>query len=245
MSAVTTQGLTYGRFTVSPTHKGRRRHRNSHNRSESTLVSLPLLSGFIPPHQSEGGAQSGDGQRRRFSTKVEKYVRSFFNLPKHPLVTATTGVIQRPEMADEKPAPRTEIIDRCTDEVMVRDDCVPYIVSRPIPEGKTLRKVFITVISKDQGWSNYVEDYGTYRNSWTWFELSVGSPTKGSAERWRGVVVRNLHAHDNFKEHTIEMSDVELYDKAESGDVFTVWARARFPGWTNMVKEVTIRCVFE
>ena len=53
-----------------------------------------------------------------------------------------------------------------------RDDRVAYPVSGPIPEGKTPRKVAITVISKDQGFSSYLADYGTYR--WAWFELSIG-----------------------------------------------------------------------
>jgi len=56
-------------------------------------------------------------------------------------------------------------------------------------------------------------------------------------------VVRNLHAHREFKEHTIEVSDRGLYEKAESGDVLTVWAVAKFPGWRNTVKSVTIRHV--
>ena len=149
------------------------------------------------------------------------------------------------EMVAGEPTPGTEIIDRRENMVIVRGECVPYIVSRPIPEGKTLRKVIITVVSKDQGRSAYSGDYGTYRNSWTWFELSVGPPSEDSGEKWRGVVVRNLHAHSDFKEHTVEISDRGLYDKAESGDVLTVWALAKFSGWVNTVKEVTIRYAVE
>ncbi|MBW0509322.1 hypothetical protein O181_049037 [Austropuccinia psidii MF-1] len=29
------------------------------------------------------------------------------------------------------------------------------------------------IISHDQGWSDYTQDHGTYRNSWTWFEVAV------------------------------------------------------------------------
>ena len=57
------------------------------------------------------------------------------------------------------------------------------------------------------------------------------------------MVVRNLHAHSDFKEHTIEITDGKLYEKAKSGDVLTVWALARFSGWKNTVKKVTIRYV--
>ena len=159
-------------------------------------------------------------------------------------MTTTAGRARR-EMAVEKHTLATEIVDQREEDVIVRDACVPYVVSRPIPGGKALKKVVITVVSKDQGWSSYLEDYGTYRNSWTWFELSVGSPAQNLGEKWRGAVVRNLHAHPSFKEHTIEISDGELYEKAESGDVLTVWALAKFPGSTNMVKKVTIRYVVE
>ena len=134
------------------------------------------------------------------------------------------------------------LIDRREEIVGVSKGSVPYLVSRPIPAGKTLKKVVITVTSKDQGWSSYKDDHGTYQNSWTWFELSVGS---GSGERWRGEVVRNLHAHGEFKKHTIEITSGELYDKAESGDVLTVWALAEFAGWKNTVKKAKIRYVVE
>jgi hypothetical protein len=157
---------------------------------------------------------------------------------------AAGETVGKRELAVEKAKPGTEITDQREEEVNVRDDCVPYVVSRPIPEGKTLRKVVITVVSKDQGWSSFPSDHGTYRGSWTWFELSIGS-SKDSEEKWRGEVVRNLHARDSFKKHTIEISDGELYEKAKSGDVLTVWALARYPGWRNTVKKVKIRYVVE
>ena len=137
------------------------------------------------------------------------------------------------------------IIDQREEVLRISNERIPYLVSRPIPAGKTLKKVVITVISKDQGWSSYTSDHGTYNNSWTWFELSVGSPSEGSGEKWRGEVVRNLHAHGDFKEHTIKISDEGLYENAESGDVLTVWALAKFMGWKNTVKKVKIRYVVE
>ena len=170
-------------------------------------------------------------------SSFRSHMRSFLHLPRH----ATELVGKREPV--EKPRPGIEIIDRREENVTVRDDRVAYFVSGPIPEGKTLRKVVITVISKDQGWSSYHADHGSYRNSWTWFELSVG-PSKDS-ERWCGEVVRNLHAHDKFKEHTVEIVDGELYKKAKSGDVLTVWALARYSGWKNTVKKVTIRYVVD
>ena len=208
--------MTFGWFLVSPTHEECRECHNLDNRSGGSLTSPSSLSSPVSPHDS-----------------------SFSHLPRR--VTAI-GAIGGHEPT-VKPTSETEILDQREEEVIVREDCVPYVVSRPIPGGKKLRKVIITVASKDQGWSNYLDDYGTYRNSWTWFELSVGSPSKDSGERWCGFVVRNLHAHSDFKEHVIEITDGKLYEKARSGDVLTVWAWAKFPGWKNTVKKVTIRYV--
>ena len=235
------QGLTFDWFPVSSTHKEQKGRHDSNNR---TLVLSSLLPNLTPPRHSKNDAQKSDRHDHRLGTKIGKYVRGFLQSSRHVSVTAVTKIVGRREGVAEKPIPGTETTDQREEEVTVHEDCVPYVVSQPIPNGKMLRKVVITVVSKDQGWSTYMNDYGTYRNSWTWFELSVGPP-RDSGERWRSVVVRNLHAHSDFKEHTIEISDRELYEKAESGDVLTIWAHARFQGWKNTVKKATIRYVVE
>jgi len=228
-----TLGLTFRWFTDISAHQERNAHRRDHhNLSGSTLVSSPL-PGFKPPHPSGSDVHKSGGRRHRFG----KHVRNIFHLPRD-----ATELVGRRGLF-EKPKPGVEIIDRCEEKVTVRDDRIPYLVSRPIPEGKTLRKVVITVVSKDQGWSSYPADHGTYRNSWTWFELSVGSSK--DSEKWCGEIVRNLHAHDDFKEHTVGTTDGRLYERAKSGDVLTVWALARHPGWKNRVKKVTIRYVVD
>ena len=231
-----TPGLTLCWFTAISAYKERKVHHKEHNLSNlsgSTLVpSFP--PGPKPPNHSGRDAHKSGGRRHRFG----KHVRNFLHLPRH----ATMEPVGRSEPV-EKPKPRIEIIDRRDESITVRDDRVAYLVSQPIPEGKALRKVVITIISKDQGFSGYPADHGTYRNSWTWFELSVGP--LWDSERWCGEVVRNLHAHNDFKEHTVEIVDGELYEKAKNGDVLTVWALARYPGWRNMVKKVTIRYVVE
>ena len=230
-------GLTLCSLTAISAHKGRKsRHRGHHNLSNlsgSTLVPS-FLSGFKSSHHSGGSdVHKSGGRRHRFGENM----RSFLHLPRH----AMTEPVGRHEPV-EKPKPGIETIDRREENVTVRsDNRVAYLVSQPIPEGKTLRKVVITVVSKDQGWSSYPADHGTYRNSSTWFELSVG-PSEDS-EKWCGEVVRNLHAHGDFKEHTVEITNGELYENAKSGDVLTVWALARYSGWKNTVKEVTIRYV--
>jgi len=67
--------------------------------------------------------------------------------------------VRRREPA-ENPRPGVET----TENVTVRDRRVAYPVSRPIPKGKTLGKVVITIVSKDQGWLSYPADHGTYHN---------------------------------------------------------------------------------
>ena len=239
---MTNHGLIFGRFVVSPTLKKREEHHNSNNRSSGTLV-LPSPVQFpTPSPYSNSDTRRSGGCGRRFSEMVGEYMRSFFHLPRHALTTTTMGEIRTREMVTEKRPLGTETIEQREEIIIVRDDSVPYVVSQPIPEGKTLREVAITIISKDKGWSSYLGDYGTYRNSWTWFELSLESD---SGEKWRSLVVKNLHAHDRFKEHTIEILDGELYEKSRSGDVLIVWALAKFQGWENMVERVTIRYVVE
>lgn len=192
---------------------------------------------FALPRYHESGAKRDPSTGRR--ARAKKRVRHLLHLQK-PEPTTVEAV--------QKHKPELEFIEQREGNVQISNGSVAYLTSKPIPIGKRLKKVVITVVSKDQGWSSYEEDHGTYRNSWTWFELSVGQPPDkgiGVGERWRGEVVRNLHAHDEFKEHTIEIFDKELYEKADSGDVLTVWAHARYQGWRNTVKKVMIRCVVE
>ncbi|KAE9978359.1 hypothetical protein EG327_007429 [Venturia inaequalis] len=39
---------------------------------------------------------------------------------------------------------------------------------------KPVKKVVFVIESRDQGWSSYPDDHGTYRGSWTWFEAKKG-----------------------------------------------------------------------
>ena len=239
-------GLMLLRFAAVPGIREYKTHKD-HLNLPTMSQSVPSWDGNLKARHASGSdahKSSGSGLRLR------KRMRDFLHLSRNP-ITESTGSHEPPKMHGpvkmpqpaERPKPGVELTDHHEENVFIRDDRVPYLVSRPIPEGKTLKKVVITVISKDQGWSSYPKDHGTYRNSYTWFELSVG-PSKGS-ENWCGEVVKNLHAHDEFKEHTVEIKDGELYEKAKSGDVLTVWALARYAGWKNTVKKITIRYVVE
>ena len=230
---MTTQGLTFGRFVVLLISGGCEGPYDSDDPSGNTRSSTPNSTS---PHHSGSGIPNQSGPERRTSRTGGRW--------RETLLSKVGGVAGNIVPAF-KPKVGAKTIKR-EEEVTVRDGCISYVVSRPIPKGKKLRKVVITVVSKDQGWTDYPEDYGAHRSSRTWFELSVRSPSEDPREKWRGEVVRNLLAYGDFKEQTIEMSDRELYENAEGGDVLTVWAYAGpSPGWVNTVKKVVIQYVIQ
>ena len=102
------------------------------------MSSSPLTE-QTPSYRSESSTRNSDRHGRRFGTKVTKYVRSVLHLPRPVMVTTrTTETIRRREAVAKDPTPGTEFIDQHEEEVTVRDDCVPQVISRPIPEGKTV-----------------------------------------------------------------------------------------------------------
>jgi len=65
--------------------------------------------------------------------------------------TTTTETVVRRELAVEKPASGIEVDDQREENINVLGGTISYLVSRPIPEGMALKKVAITVFSKDHG----------------------------------------------------------------------------------------------
>jgi len=64
------------------------------------------------------------------------------------------------------------------------DDAEPYIslgipgpcarrVQDTLSLGRYLRELTLITRSRDQGWSSFPADHGTYKNSWTWFNVSI------------------------------------------------------------------------
>ncbi|KAJ5173387.1 hypothetical protein N7492_005980 [Penicillium capsulatum] len=126
------------------------------------------------------------------------------------------------------------------------DDCrdrTPYLTSEAISgERCPVRKIRITVESHDQGWSDHHEDHGTFRNSWTWFELDSH---RLDGEDVSEAIVRlatNVHARsDSMLHERIYRSDGdEWVQRLQPGDQLAIVPRARFPGWTNYVEEASI-----
>ncbi|TID24228.1 hypothetical protein E2P81_ATG02531 [Venturia nashicola] len=57
-----------------------------------------------------------------------------------------------------------------------------YLHTAPIgADGLTglrpVKRVVFTIESRDQGWSSYPDEHGTYTGSWTWFEAQKGDPS--------------------------------------------------------------------
>ena len=226
---MTTQGLTLGWFIAISKSEGKE-NRDFEDLSGTTHPLTPNPASSLPNESSSD----------RLLIKAKKHTSRILNSPGRKL----EKMAAKRRLRVEKSTPGNEFIVQ-SGEVTVRNGYVSCVISQPIPKGKKLRKVIITAVSKDQGWSDYLEDYGTHRSSRTWFELSVASPSEGPGEKWRGLVVKNLLAYGDFKEQTKEMEDKELYEKADSGDVLTVWAHAGSQDSVNTVKKVVIKYTIE
>lgn len=120
-----------------------------------------------------------------------------------------------------------------------------------------LRKLVFTFQSKDQGWSSYPGDRGSFRNSWTWFEarversegsesaLSTRASNDGEdALRNHGLSVKlqaNRHAGDELEEYRIEHDrSSDLVQNLQPGDRVVLSAHAQFAGWVNFVNKAAI-----
>ena len=112
-----------------------------------------------------------------------------------------------------------------------------------------IRRLVFTFRSKDQGWSSYGEDHGSYRNSWTWFEAGLRklageenalSPMDQPERRYR--LQCNRHAGREVEDYRFELEkDHPLLQEMQAGDEVVLWALARFGGWENFVQEAAIQ----
>ena len=132
------------------------------------------------------------------------------------------------------------------------------IATNPLSKSEVLRirRVIFTFRSKDQGWSSFPNQRGTYEGSWTWFEAGLTRPVssdpsdalyaeqlqiKVAKERVRYELQRNRHAGSEPEVYRIEF-DVghELLRSIKAGDSIVLWARALYPGWENRVYDASI-----
>ena len=120
----------------------------------------------------------------------------------------------------------------------------------------TLRRISFILRSKDQGWSSYPNDRGTFRNSWTWFEARIERPPVESPEQSQEQdranntsqicvhscrVQTNRHAGSDLEEYTVEYGpSSELLHLIQEGDRIILSAHAQYGGWVNVVDHASI-----
>ncbi|OQD64298.1 hypothetical protein PENPOL_c008G04684 [Penicillium polonicum] len=125
-------------------------------------------------------------------------------------------------------------------------DRIPYLTSKPIQGGRfPVQEIKINIWSHDQGWSSYREDHGTFRNSWTWFELGIERPP-GRDDISKDEDLRlatNVHAEREAMNHQITYrrdQKLRWMESLQEGDLISIVPRARFPGWRNTVEKASI-----
>ncbi|KAJ9489459.1 hypothetical protein VN97_g3825 [Penicillium thymicola] len=133
--------------------------------------------------------------------------------------------------------------------VYSENDCrhrIPYLTSKLIQgERFPVQEIKINIWSHDQGWSSYREDHGTFRNSWTWFELGIERPP-GRDDISKDENLRlatNVHAGREAMNHQITYSrnqKLHWMENLQAGDLISIVPRARFPGWRNTVEKASI-----
>ncbi|KAJ5381590.1 uncharacterized protein N7496_004018 [Penicillium cataractarum] len=129
------------------------------------------------------------------------------------------------------------------------NDCrnrTPYLISDPIQGGRSpVREIRMEIWSHDQGWSSYSEDHGTYRNSWTWFDLGIERAIeREDVSEDLGVrLATNMHASRVTQNHQLVYraeDDLPWMQSLQAEDRVSIIPRALFPGWQNFVEKASI-----
>ena len=111
-----------------------------------------------------------------------------------------------------------------------------------------MRELVFKFHSKDQGWSSYISDHGTFNNTWSWFEAgvrrgrnsvrdTVRDSNEGSRYDYeRHEIQRNRHAGRDPETYTIALdAEHPLLKNLQEGDVIDLLACALYPAWQNLV----------
>ncbi|TVY86707.1 hypothetical protein LAWI1_G006383 [Lachnellula willkommii] len=203
----------------------------------------------------------------------------------------------------------------------VQDDATEELLEQwtaaSMPRGTPCRKIVFTLKSHDQGWGGSTADKGTYRGSYSWFDVGLerisasrtepperteeSAPLPESQEEAKAstpviyslrtilprtvpkvpssedyqfehalmpqqnylqknrTAERETYEHvvtwscdDNILPESLDGDELEKQGRGRDtatgqfvrdlkvGDVVTVWAKARFPGWVNVVEQVKV-----
>lgn len=127
----------------------------------------------------------------------------------------------------------------------------PYVIAA-LPNylpGGSVQKINFSTVSRDQGWSSYPGDHGTYENSHTWFEVAV---YEADEDRPAGVctgmrIITNVHAGKEWRKHDViwthDSEDARVRDviaNLRGGQRIAITACAAYPGWENWVSSASI-----
>lgn len=93
--------------------------------------------------------------------------------------------------------------------------------------------IVVTMLSKDQGWSDTPDFRGTYQHSYTWFEIAIKRRSESGdfMEYLPGdfEIQRNKHAFGEYTEHTVKLPlDNPFFQRLRTGDVLVLLAKAQF-----------------
>jgi hypothetical protein len=126
------------------------------------------------------------------------------------------------------------------------------LTSRPLSHQdiSMLRRVTFSFRSKDQGWSSYRDQQGTYDGSWTWWEAGLLSSqeriqlsdTSSVARTYH--LQRNRHAGKEMEDYTITLDKWhghELFEDLCTDDSIVLMAYAQFPGWANHIDSACLQ----
>ncbi|KAK6508725.1 hypothetical protein TWF506_010803 [Arthrobotrys conoides] len=129
--------------------------------------------------------------------------------------------------------------------------------------GPFIQRIVFRTMSHDQGWSDHVQDHGTYRGSCTWVEVWITlknqipfGPTpkkylnihKRTATLHTCRLQHNIHAHWPSTEHINEWDmatadDPEVVDilsTLSAGDRISLYPKAQYRGWRCYLDEAEI-----
>ncbi|KAH7145402.1 heterokaryon incompatibility protein-domain-containing protein [Dactylonectria estremocensis] len=126
----------------------------------------------------------------------------------------------------------------------------PYVELRIPDNSKSVRRVVVTTLSHDQGWSDQPHLAGKYEGSCTFFEILV--KTSSEHERTGGVsrrsFQRNFHAlrqprrHENVWDSASgDDAQQRFVEGIKAGDTISIIPVAIFQGWVNFIYEIEIR----
>jgi len=117
------------------------------------------------------------------------------------------------------------------------------------PPGHRITRVTVEAESHDQGWSSYEEDYGTFRNSWTFADLTVTTPhaAPDTPALFRlDRIYTNRHADHKWQQQRVVFAAgsplVEFINAHVAGEPLVVEFRVRamFPGWRHCVRQAKL-----